>query len=324
MSDPPRIPSGHLLVVAPARLDDACFSIPATRALAALDQVDAVTVLCGSDQQALWQSIPGIEILALPPGTRTRETAGRLSNRELPFSAALVWEDGEATAAINKSAIGTKFGSPDLGRGFQDIAVTRRAGPVEHRVRDYLLVAEKLGAQPFAAGHFSPVKLATDPPPHSIALVPDSDFGSSHQWPTERWLELGRELTDRRQLKPTIVGPGPRANALAKSLGEGAQISHPVSLAERLEIFARHRFVVATDGTAPHLAAHVGATCLVLFGPNDPRWRRSLGKRHAHVRRHVECAPCRLADCPLDHRCMNELTTESVLASLAAFLDPAS
>lgn len=322
MSDPTRIPRGHLLVVAPTRLDDACFSVPATRALAALEQVDGLVVLCGSDQQALWQTLAGIELIGLPPGARAREISARLRDAETSFAAALAWEPGEATTAINKADIGTKFGLSGLGRGFREISVTRRAGPVEHRVRDYLLAAESLGAQPFDAAHFAPARLAGDPPSESIALVPDSDFGNSHNWPTERWIEIGRELTDRCRLRPTIIGPGPSADALARSLGEGAEINHPVSLGERLETLARHRFVVAADGTAPHLASHVGATCLVLFGPNNPHWRRPLGKRHAQARRHVECAPCRLAECPLDHRCMNELTTESVLTALAGLLDP--
>jgi hypothetical protein len=30
------------------------------------------------------------------------------------------------------------------------------------------------------------------------------------------------------------------------------------------------------------------------------------------VRRHVECAPCLLAKCPLDMRCQNELETDRV------------
>ena len=40
-------------------------------------------------------------------------------------------------------------------------------------------------------------------------------------------------------------------------------------------------------------------TDVTLFGPNDPAWKRPLGKRHAVVRRHVECAPCLAARCAM-------------------------
>jgi ADP-heptose:LPS heptosyltransferase len=76
--------------------------------------------------------------------------------------------------------------------------------------------------------------------------------------------------------------------------------------------------VIAADGSLPHLAAHAGATCVTLFGPNDPVWKRPLGKRHAVVRRHVECAPCLLGKCPLDGRCQRELEADRVWAAIEA------
>jgi ADP-heptose:LPS heptosyltransferase len=82
-----------------------------------------------------------------------------------------------------------------------------------------------------------------------------------------------------------------------------------------------HGLVVAADGSLPHLAAHVGSTCVTLFGPNDPAWKRPLGKRHAVVRRHVECAPCLLAKCPMDLRCQKELEAERVWIALRGKLE---
>jgi heptosyltransferase-2 len=85
-------------------------------------------------------------------------------------------------------------------------------------------------------------------------------------------------------------------------------------------LLAAYGFVIAADGSLPHLAAHVGATCVVLFGPNDPAWKRPLGRRHAIVRRDVECAPCLLAKCPLDLRCQIELESERVWQAVARVL----
>jgi len=322
--NPTRVPGGHLLVASPARIDDACFSVPATRALAAIDGVAGVRVLCSDPLQALWQNLPGIEPIPFPANARSREIAVLLDQVGTGFAAALAWEPGEPADAIRKAGLAARFGpaEPQIGAGFEAVAVTKRPGPVEHRVRDFLLLADALGASPFDPAHFSPADWGVEAQRHSIALVPDSDFGPSHQWPTERWTEVGRELIDHCQLRPTIVGPGKVAEALAEALGDDADQCSPGSLGERLEFFAGHRLVVAADGTAPHLASHVGATCLVLFGPNNAPWRRPLGKRHVLLRRHVACAPCRLADCPLDHRCMDELTTESALAALAGLLDP--
>jgi heptosyltransferase-2 len=196
--------------------------------------------------------------------------------------------------------------------------VARPPGPVEHRVRDFLLLAEALGAGPFTAAHFAPVAAAAAPPPRSLAVVPDSDFGSSHAWPAARWCDVLAGWSGQGNLRPTIIdrGDGPVAAELAAALGGSAVCERTQSLADDLILLGRHRFVAAVDGTAPHLAAHLGATCLVLFGPNDPAWRRPLGKRHLVVRRHVECAPCLRPQCPLDHRCMHELGAAQVLDAL--------
>jgi ADP-heptose:LPS heptosyltransferase len=55
---------------------------------------------------------------------------------------------------------------------------------------------------------------------------------------------------------------------------------------------------------------------VVLFGPNEPAWKRPLGKRHTVLRRHVECSPCFAAKCVMDLRCQHELTLEKVLEAL--------
>ena len=99
---------------------------------------------------------------------------------------------------------------------------------------------------------------------------------------------------------------------MAKNLGESVDFFQTTPLAGVLPFLAVHGLVIAADGSLPHLAAHAGATCVTLFGPNDPAWKRPLGRRHAVVRRHVECAPCLLAKCPLDQRCQSELEADRV------------
>ena len=41
-------------------------------------------------------------------------------------------------------------------------------------------------------------------------------------------------------------------------------------------------------------------------------WTGPLGTGHTVIRRHVECSPCFLRECPLDFRCMKAVTPEYV------------
>jgi len=206
------------------------------------------------------------------------------------------------------------------------LAVRETPGPVEHRVRHYLAAIEELGIPTHKPEFFAPAGQTPAPEAGTVLLSPDSDFGSSHEWELERWLEIGRALAEA-SVTVTVAGmPGGRGlgRSLAAQLGGDTPFFEAAPGAAMLPLLAVHSVVVAADGSLPHLAAHAGATCLTLFGPNDPAWRRPLGRRHSVVRRHVECAPCFLAKCPIDHRCLRELEAGRVLAALRAALETAA
>jgi ADP-heptose:LPS heptosyltransferase len=314
-----------LLVAAPERLDDACFSDPAIRSLMAMPETGQVHVLCVDWQRSLWRTMPGVEVIGYREGAGARAIRAEIEAGDAGFSAAVLWENSRAARAVRKAKIEPRFG-PDVaglaGELTTPLKIARRPGPVEHRVRDFLLLAKALGAKPFVQENFEPVDLGIEVEADSLAFVPDSDFGPSHLWPLDRWLETARLAAARLGRPVTVVDrdDGPMAGQLADALGELAVLEKSTTMAEDLYLIGRHRVVACVDGTAPHLAAHVGATCVVLFGPNEPSWRRPLGKRHRVLRRHVACSPCFRPDCPLDHRCMDEIPAASVISLLERLL----
>ncbi|HEX7260275.1 MAG TPA: glycosyltransferase family 9 protein, partial [Luteolibacter sp.] len=187
-------------------------------------------------------------------------------------------------------------------------------GPLEHRVRFYLAAVEELGIETGRAEFFAPMTTGSETTRGTVLLCPESDFGSSHEWPIERWVDIAGKLLEmgRRLVVAGLEGDRGAGKFLAEKLGEDAMFLQVSPWAEALRELAGYELVVSADGSLPHLAAHAGATCVTLFGPNDPAWKRPLGRRHAVVKRHVECAPCLMRKCPLDLRCQNELETERV------------
>ena len=304
-----------LLVAAPERWDEACFAVPAVRALVAADM--GIGVLCRVQQQAFWHSVAGVEVLAMPEKTTTKAVAAALGK---DWQAALLWEAGWAADAVKLARVARRVG-PAGGK------LTRRLthpldwveSPLDHRVRFYLAAVEALGILTGNPEFFAAAEFGVQAPAHSVLLCPDSDFGASHEWPLDRWLELAKQLLhDEHQLTVAgLAGGRSLGQSLANSLGAQAGYFQATPLAAALPVLAAQRLVVAADGSLPHLAAHAGATCVTLFGPNDPQWKRPLGRRHAVVRRHVECAPCLRAKCPLDLRCQGELEPGRVWAALS-------
>lgn len=296
-----------MLIAAPARWDEACFAVPAVRAMAASGV--GVGVLCGAEQRDFWRTVAGVTVVEYAPKAKARAVAAGLAGK---WRAALLWEPGVAAEACVRAGIPQRMGPADraLKRLLtHPVPLPPVERPLEHRVRHYLQVVEALGLETGRAEFFAPVELGVRQEPGTVLLCPDSDFGRTHEWPLTRWEEVARDLLAAKHLV-SIVGLSGGAELGHTLMGRlDSDIPHfdATSFGAVLPLLAVHAVVLAADGSLPHLAAHVGATCVTLFGPNDPGWKRPLGKRHAVVRRHVECAPCFLTKCPHDGRCQWEL-----------------
>ena len=304
-------------MAAPARWDEACFAVPAVRALMATGLKTGI--LCRTEQVGLWETLPGLQVVAMP--AKSRDAVAVIRSR---WQAGLIWEKGDAADAIIRADLPRRLGPAacDLGKRLTH-PLAAAPGPLDHRVRFYLAAVEEMGIPTDKPEFFAAAETPGERIPCSVLLSPESDFGPSHEWPADRWLEIGRKLIDagwRVTVAAARDGKRPIAEPLAAELGQSVVILDARLLGSVLPSLATQTLVVAADGSLPHLVAHLGATCVTLFGPNDPAWRRPLGKRHAVLWRHVECAPCLLQKCPLDLRCQQELETANVWKTLQEML----
>ncbi|MEO6477269.1 MAG: glycosyltransferase family 9 protein [Luteolibacter sp.] len=304
-----------MLVAAPERWDEACFAVPAVRALAASGL--EIGILCTVEQREFWETVGGLTVVDFPARSKTKAVAAKISDT---WQASLAWENGPAAEIFKLARIPRRLG-PDE-RKLKKLLTHPMgfaAGPLEHRVRHYLAAVEELGIDTARPEYFVPADLGIEPVAGAVMLCPASDFGPNHEWPLEGWEEIANAIlkTGRRITVTSIDGGRRLAKRLVDKLGDGVEFFHANPLGSTLPVLAVHGLVISADGSLPHLAAHAGTTCVTLFGPNDPAWKRPLGRRHAVVRRHVECAPCLLDKCPLDMRCQKELEAARVWTAIS-------
>jgi heptosyltransferase-2 len=72
-----------------------------------------------------------------------------------------------------------------------------------------------------------------------------------------------------------------------------------------------------------HLAGAVGASIAALFGPTREQETAPLtrrGQRAEVLFEPVECRPCMLRECPIDHRCMTRLSPERVFDAVSGLM----
>ena len=82
------------------------------------------------------------------------------------------------------------------------------------------------------------------------------------------------------------------------------------SLAQATAILSICNLLVSNDTGPAHISAALGTKTIVIFGPTNPKTTHPIGAEI--IRKEVDCSPCMLRDCPIDHRCMTRISAEEV------------
>ena len=99
-----------------------------------------------------------------------------------------------------------------------------------------------------------------------------------------------------------------------------AGASQPLSLGLTKACVRRADLLITTDSGPRHFAAAFDRPVVTLFGPTHIAWTETYYPRAVHLQKKVECGPCQLRVCPLDHRCMKLLTPAEVFAAAEQLL----
>ena len=317
---PLHLKGGHLIIASPITVSEASFSIPAVRAIREARPQGTLVILANENTAPMWRKVTEVDqVITHHSGDSARKIIRLLKDSQIPFDSAIAWEDSPSAQAFSKYGIRQRLGYPTekLTKSLTDpVKVERKIGPIEHQVNHYLLFVEKLGANPFQASNFAPPPRPPARENFHVAIIPGSDFGPAAEWPLECYVEFTTEVLKHCEISilPSPGRAGP-ATALAKALGDPT-LQLDLEGDALIDHLATCNGLIGNDGSLLHYAASVGTPALALFGPNEPEWKRPLGRIHRIIRRHVPCSGCLLNKCPLDHRCMSEITVPEVLEEL--------
>lgn len=151
-----------------------------------------------------------------------------------------------------------------------------------------------------------------------VALCPTSAYGPSKMWPAENFAELARQLKEKR-FQPFVLC-APNEVPLAMKAANGIPILAP-SLPGLAALLSLSAVVVANDSGPLHIAAAVGARCVGLYGPVDPKWSSPLSHKAELLYTAEPCSPCFAKICPLGHHdCMRKISVTEVLQSVQELL----
>jgi len=154
--------------------------------------------------------------------------------------------------------------------------------------------------------------------PEVIGFNSGGAFGSAKQWPADYFARLAQEFADRRG-SGVLILCGPSERDLAQLIVKKANRPNVVSLAGRTlslgltkACVKRLDLLVTTDSGPRHFAAAFDRPVVTLFGPTFIQWTETYFAKAINLQEPVPCGPCQLRSCPLDHRCMRDLTVAKV------------
>lgn len=262
--------------------------------------------------------------------------------RRYNFDLAIILPNSFDSALVPWLAgIPARFGKRSDGRSLlltAGYSPEKQATP-EHEIRNYIRLLDSFGIK----GEQKIPQLFTTPEEdydarsllsrHGIkdndfvlGINPGATFGSAKRWYPERFAEVARRLVAECNARPVIFGSPdefPIATEIAAQLGDNClNLAGKTSVRQLMALIKRCNFFVTNDSGPMHIAAAFGVPLVAIFGPTDHTGTAPYSDQAIIVRQDTDCAPCKLRECPSDHRCMTAVTADDVAKAALALVKP--
>jgi heptosyltransferase-2 len=321
-------------------IGDAVMTTPALSVIREQFPHAEITILANAMVSQLFLHHPGIDtIITFDRLGKHRGIAGRLrlaaELRKHKFDLAIILPNSFDSALVPWLAgIPTRIGKCSDGR---TLLLNRRFNPEKpagacHEVEYYLNLMQHFGitgsctrpqlsitAEEENRATALLAELSIRPDDFVLGINPGASYGSAKRWYPDKFAQVARRLAAEWSAKVVIFG-GPGETAIAADIEnrlEGAAVNAAgkTSVRELMALIKRCNFFITNDSGPMHIAAAFDVPLVAIFGSTDHTGTSPYNNNSVVVRNNVECAPCKLRECPTDHRCMTTVTAESVISA---------
>jgi len=322
---------------------DAVMTIPALRELRRIFPDSHLTLSTRSWAKGIFEDADFIdEILSLDREKNALQTALRQAKiwREKRFDLAVLFPNSFESAVLAKlGRVKIRFGYATDGRSFllSDAVPVPDWKTQRHEIFYYLnLVAEleralfgttkvweseprfELGVSEARKAGARKIleQNGVDLSKKLFAFCPGSTNSRAKRWHTESFARLGDRLKCEFNAEILLTGSPDELDVsmeVAAKMQESAiLLTGKTSLAEAMAILSVCDLLVSNDTGPAHIAAALGTKTLAIFGPTNPLTTKPFPANAEIIYKKVECSPCLLRECPIDHRCMTRISAEEV------------
>ncbi|MCU0228897.1 MAG: lipopolysaccharide heptosyltransferase II [Bryobacterales bacterium] len=331
-----------VLVRAPNWLGDAVMSLPAVEALRAATRGEHLAVLARPVVADIYRLSGHCDDVIVLPGPRAaggwravlRTARGLRAQR---FRLGFVLPNSfESALTMRLAGVGECVGYARDGRGLllhRAVALPAKGEIPRHEAYYYLEMLRRLGiaealpkdavprlqlsASSLARGREVLARAGIHQPP--IAVSPGAANSRAKQWPPDFFAEAACQAAVQHAAPVALFGTPTESqlcDEIAQAIGargvEVQSLAGSTSLADFICAIAACRVLLTNDSGGMHVAAAAGVPTVAVFGPTIEEETGPLGAHTRVIRQPVECSPCMLKDCPIDHRCMTGVSPQRV------------
>jgi lipopolysaccharide heptosyltransferase I len=157
-----------------------------------------------------------------------------------------------------------------------------------------------------------------------VVLVPGTIWETKH-WTIEGFAGVARQFL-REGFAVALAGTKrdqDRCRQIAAVAPGACDLSGKTTPAELAALIRGAEVAVTNDSGSMHVAASLGKSMVGVFGPTNPVHIGPYERPDSVVRVDLPCSPCnyrRLSQCPFDHACMKQVTSEMVVERVRKIL----
>lgn len=153
-----------------------------------------------------------------------------------------------------------------------------------------------------------------------FVFCPGSTNSRAKRWHAASYAKLNDLIQSNLDARVVLIGDKSEMDVsievFEKSKLKPIVLTGKTSLAEATAVLSIAHALISNDTGPAHISAALGTPTVVIFGPTNPLTTHPIGAEI--IRKNVECAPCMLRDCPIDHKCMTQISAEEVFAAVSS------
>jgi heptosyltransferase-2 len=340
-----------ILVRATNWVGDAVMSVPALQALREQYPGAHISILARRWVAALYGREAFCDELIpyeAPKGWHALDTKWRLAGdlRGRRFDCAVLFQNAfEAALLVWLARIPVRIGYARDGRSallthsiptpaagetprhqrFYYLELLKRAGIIDNYPLDEPI---QLSGAPMAAGKGRERFLAASVSAPVVGVSPGAAYGGAKRWFADRFAEAAVQVARERQASIAVFGSREEL-AICEAVRENVtacglpclNFAGATSLSEFIELASACDIFLTNDSGPMHIASAFGVPTVAVFGATDDEATGPTGGKSRVVREPVECSPCLLRECPIDHRCMAAVSAARVAETALSLVE---